>query len=52
MSAASELYCLLMAEFLVAAKETLRARFGDRQREKDLSPWLKRRSNRGKGEIA
>jgi hypothetical protein len=41
-----------MVEFLLAAKETLPARFGNWQREKDLSPWLKRRSNRGKGEVA
>jgi hypothetical protein len=32
MSAASDLYCMLMAEFLVAAKGTLRARFGNWQR--------------------
>jgi hypothetical protein len=31
-SAASDLYCMLMAEFLVAAKGTLRARFGNWQR--------------------
>jgi hypothetical protein len=52
MSAASDLYCMLIAEFLVAAKGNPARSTWQLAARLDLSRWLKRRSNRGKGEVA
>jgi hypothetical protein len=52
MSAASNVYCMLMAEFLVAAKRNPVCSIWQLAARLVLSRWLKRRSNRGKEEVA